>query len=66
MFGISAIVCLVFKLNVVYVYLFPQFWLPIAATVDSFLRIYLLRALFFRLLKNHPLINSYAEGGWLS
>jgi len=51
-----------FRLNVWYVYLIPQFWIPVAATVDSFLRIYFFRALFFRFFRNHPLISQYAKG----
>jgi len=51
------------RLNVWYVYLIPQLWVPVAATVDSFLRIYFFRALFFRFFRNHPLISQYAAGG---
>lgn len=43
------------------IYYVPRLWIPIASVIDSFLRIYILRALFFRLLKNHPLIKTYAE-----
>ena len=60
---LAAFACIVFRLNVYYAYLIPHMWLPIAATVDSFLRIYILRALFFRFFKNHPLIASYAAVG---
>jgi len=61
---VLGVVCVInFRLNVWYVYLIPQLWVPVAATVDSFLRIYLLRALFFRFFRNHPLISQYAKGG---
>jgi len=53
----------VFKMNIIYVYVILNIgWLPLATTVDSFLRIYILRALFFRFLKKHPLIFAYSEG----
>lgn len=41
------------------IYFLPKIWIPIASTVDSFLRIYVLRALFFRFFKNHPLVKQY-------
>jgi hypothetical protein len=63
-FVMSAIFCLHFKVNIFYAYLIPCFWVPIAAVVDSFLRIYIFRFIFFRLLKNNPLISSYAKGIW--
>jgi len=58
-----ALLVIHFRLNVWYVYLIPQLWVPVAATVDSFLRIYFFRALFFRFFRNHPLISQYAAGG---
>jgi len=62
-FVLGTLLILHFRLNVWYVYLIPQLWVPVAATVDSFLRIYILRALFFRFFRNHPLISQYAKGG---
>jgi len=58
-----AIVLIAFEFNLgyLYIYFIPKIWIPIAATVDSFLRIYILRALFFRFMKHHPLIKSYME-----
>ena len=41
------------------IYFIPQLWIPIAATFDSFLRIYILRALFFRFMRNHPYIKQH-------
>jgi len=62
-FVLGTLLVLHFRLNVWYVYLIPQLWVPVAATMDSFLRIYILRALFFRFFRNHPLISQYAAGG---
>lgn len=60
-YALTALLILLFRLNIIYIYVIPQLWLPLAATVDSFLRIYILRALFFRFFRNHPLISTYAS-----
>lgn len=51
------------KTNIAYIYIALAAWLPIAATVDSFTKIYVFRILFFRFMRNHPFIAAYAEGG---
>lgn len=56
---ISMLVAVHYNISIVVAYFVPQIWLPIAATIDSFLRIYILRGIFVRFLRTHPLIKQY-------
>jgi len=64
---IIAISMIIIQTRANFAYLYVAFiaWPPIAAVFDSFIRIYIFRAIFFRLLRRHPLIQSYADGSYL-
>ena len=60
-FAVTSVLIVSFNLNISYIYFALRIWIPIATTIDSFLRVYILRKLFFKFMKNHPLIKTYAE-----